>query len=78
MYMIKSRLSILMAEKGIRSITELEKQLILSNLSISRPVLYKIYNNENTNKTYIETILKLLDFFNCTIEELIIYNSPKK
>ena len=76
--MIKSRLSILMAERGIRSIAELERQLIISNLSVSRPVLHKIYYNNHTNKTYIETILKLLDFFNCDIEELIIYTSPKK
>ena len=76
--MIKSRLNILMAERGIRSIAELERQLIISNLSVSRPVLHKIYYNNNTNKTYIETILKLLDFFNCSIEELITYTSPKK
>ena len=48
--MIKSRLNILMAERGIRSIAELERQLIISNLSVSRPVLHKIYYNKLIKK----------------------------
>ena len=49
--MIKSRLKILMAERDIRSISELERQLETRNLAISRTSLNKIYHNQNTSKT---------------------------
>ena len=70
--MIKSRLSILMAEKGIRSITELERQLKTSGLKISRSSLNKIYHDQNINKTHLETVWKLTRFFNCELDNLFL------
>jgi putative transcriptional regulator len=68
--MIKSRLKILMAERDIRSISELERKLKASGYAISRSSLNKIYHDHNINKTYLETILKLTKFFNCGLETL--------
>ena len=70
--MIKSRLSILMAEKGIRSIAELERQLKTSGLKISRSSLNKIYHDQNINKTHLETVWKLTRFFNCELDNLFL------
>ena len=70
--MIKSRLSILMAEKGIRSIAELERQLNTSGLKISRSSLNKIYHDQNINKTHLETVWKLTRFFNCELDNLFL------
>ena len=71
--MIKSRLKILMAERDIRSISELERQLETRNLAISRTSLNKIYHNQNTSKTYLETVFKLTIFFNCGLNSLFLY-----
>ena len=68
--MIKSRLSILMAEKGIRSIAELERQLKNSGLKTSRTSLNKIYHDQNINKTHLDTIWKLTRFFDCGLDKL--------
>lgn len=68
--MIKSRLNILMAERNIRSISELERQLKKCDLTISRTSLNKIYHDQNINKTYLETIWKLTKFFKCELRNL--------
>lgn len=68
--MIKSRLKILMAERDIRSISELERKLKTSGYKISRTSLNKIYHDQNINKTYLETVCKLMHFFDCTFESL--------
>lgn len=70
--MIKSRLNILMAERGIRSIAELERQLKTSGLNISRSSLNKIYHNQNINKTHLETVWRLTRFFNCGLDSLFL------
>ena len=68
--MIKSRLKILMAERDIRSISELERKLKASGYTISRTSLNKIYHDQNINKTYLETVWKLTIFFNCELKSL--------
>ena len=70
--MIKSRLSILMAERGIRSIAELERQLKTTGLNISRTSLNKIYHDQNINKTHLETVWRLTKFFNCGLYDLFL------
>lgn len=74
-YMIKCRLNILMAEKDIRSVTELERRLKIRNLNISRQSLHKIYHSIALDNTRLDTILKLLTFFNCKLEDLFIWDS---
>ena len=68
--MLKSRLSILMAEKGIRSISELERQMKSSDFSVSRTSLNKIYHDHNINKTHLDTVWKLTRFFQCELDTL--------
>ena len=68
--MLKSRLKILMAEKDIRSISELERMLKASNQTISRTSLNKIYHNQNINKTHLGTVWKLTRFFSCGLDDL--------
>ena len=69
--MIKSRLKILIAEREIKSIRELERQLKEKNLSISRNTLDKLSTNKNINSVSLEFIDKLCIFFNCDIKDLL-------
>lgn len=69
--MIKSRLKILIAERDIKSIRELERLLKENNLDISRTTLDKLSTNKNVNTVSLEFIDKLCIFFNCNINELI-------
>lgn len=65
--MIKSRLHILMHDKGVKSIAKLAKET-----EISRPTLYRIYNNDGDRVEY-GTLDKLCRYFNCTVGELLEY-----
>ena len=69
--MIKSRLKILIAERDIKSISELDRMLKEKNLGISRNTLDKLATNKNINTVSLEFIDKLCIFFNCNINELI-------
>ena len=71
--MIKSRLKILMAERDINSLVELERQLKIKKLNISRTTLDRLYHSRNNDKTDIETTIKLLIFYNCEIKDLFCY-----
>ena len=71
--MVKSRLKILMAERDINSLVELERQLKIKKLNISRTTLDRLYHSRNIDKTYLETTIKLLIFFNCEIKDLFSY-----
>lgn len=68
--MIKSRLKILMAERDINSLVELERQLKIKKLDISRTTLDRLYHSRNIDKTYLDTVIKLLNFFNCEMKDL--------
>ncbi len=69
--MIKSRLKILIAEREIKSISELERLLKESNLGISRNTLSKLSTNKNVNTVSLEFIDKLCIFFDCSINDLL-------
>ncbi len=69
--MIKSRLKILIAERDIKSISELDRMLKEKNLGISRNTLDKLATNKNINTVSLEFIDKLCIFFNCEINELL-------
>ncbi|CAM3734033.1 helix-turn-helix domain-containing protein [Mesobacillus zeae] len=61
--MIRNRLAIVMAEKGIKSVSELQRIIDDKGLSISRRTLDKFYNNKNNNVSYdtLETLCHALD-----------------
>lgn len=62
---IKSRLSILMGEKKIRSINQLSQLT-----GITRPTLTRLYDDTGVAVEY-ETLVKLCTFFNCTVGDLL-------
>jgi putative transcriptional regulator len=63
--MIKSRLHILMHEKGIRSVAKLSKET-----GLSRPTLYRIYNDSGDRVEY-GTLNALCSYFHCSVGELL-------
>ena len=69
--MIKSRLKILIAERDIKSISELERLLKESDLGISRNTLSKLSTNKNINTVSLEFIDKLCTFLKCDIKDLL-------
>ena len=71
--MVRSRLKILMAENDINTLVELEKRLKEKKVPISRATLDRLYHSKNIDKTYLETTIKLLIFFNCEIKDLFLF-----
>lgn len=69
--MIKNRLSIVMAEKGIKSVSELHRMIQSKGMTISRRTLDKFYNNQNNNISYdtLETLCTILD---CELHEILV------
>lgn len=61
---IKNRLSILMAENGIRSVSELQRLIKDHGLTISRRTLDKFYNNES-NRFDMDTLATLCIILKC-------------
>ena len=71
--MLKSRLPELMEKKGIKTINDLVKECIRKNLDISRKPLDKLYTNNNIESTKLETIVKLMNFFELEKIDEIVY-----
>ncbi|MFS0591745.1 helix-turn-helix transcriptional regulator [Cytobacillus horneckiae] len=69
--MIKNRLAVLMAEKEIKSVSELHRMIQNKGMTISRRTLDKFYNNQNNNISYdtLETLCTILD---CELHELLV------
>ncbi|MCA1029322.1 helix-turn-helix transcriptional regulator [Cytobacillus kochii] len=69
--MIKNRLAVLMAEKEIKSVSELHRMIQNKGMTISRRTLDKFYNNQNNNISYdtLETLCIILD---CELHDLLI------
>lgn len=65
--MIKSRLHIVMHDKGYRSVSKLAQ-----DCGISRPTLYRLYNDTGDRIEY-GTIDTLCRFFNCNVGDLLEY-----
>ena len=68
--MIKSRLNILMAEKNINKLTDLQNAMEKMGYKISYPTLHRIFHGNKLDKMNLESVIKLIKFFNCTFEEL--------
>lgn len=69
--MIRNRLAIVMAEKNIKSVSELHRMVQDKGLTISRRTLDKFYNNLNNNISYdtLETLCNVLD---CELHDLLV------
>ncbi|MFE3973158.1 MULTISPECIES: helix-turn-helix domain-containing protein [unclassified Peribacillus] len=69
--MIRNRLAIVMAERNIKSISELHRMIQEKDMTISRRTLDKFYNNQNNNISYdtLETLCTILD---CELHELLV------
>ncbi len=66
--MIKSNLRYLMADKKINSLSALIREA-----EISRETLNKLYHEEKLETLKLEMIIKVCDFFKCSIQDLIEY-----
>lgn len=66
--MIKSNLHKFMGEKKIKSILQLHNET-----KISRRALTNLYN-DNFKAIDTETLIKLCDFFNCDVGDLLYYD----
>ena len=66
--MLKSKLRHLMADKKINSLS-----VLIRESNISRETLNKLYHEEKMETLKLEMIVKICDFFNCKIQDLIEY-----
>ncbi|WP_200415974.1 helix-turn-helix domain-containing protein [Virgibacillus salexigens] len=69
--MIKNRLAIIMAEKDIKSVSELQRMIKDEGLTISRRTLDKFYNNQNNNISY-DTLETLCTVLECELHDLLV------
>lgn len=68
--LVRNRLAVLMAEKGIRSVSELQRMIQEEGLTISRRTLDKFYNNES-NRFDMDTLATLCVILDCQIGDIL-------
>lgn len=68
--LVRNRLAILMAEKEIRSVSELQRRIKDHGLTISRRTLDKFYNNES-NRFDMDTLATLCVILDCEIGDML-------
>lgn len=68
---VQNRLAIVMAEKGIRSVSELQRMIKNEGLTISRRTLDKIYNN-TSNRIDYDTLATICYVLKCDISDLLV------
>jgi putative transcriptional regulator len=66
---VKNRLAVLMAEKEIRSISELQRMMENIGSPVARKTLDRFYKNEN-NQIHYDTIAALCAVLKCEVGEL--------
>lgn len=67
---MKNRLAVVLAEKGIRSVSQLHRMIKDKGLTMSRRTLDKFYNNESNRIDY-DTLGTLCKVLNCKIEDIL-------
>ncbi|MCP1355053.1 helix-turn-helix domain-containing protein [Aneurinibacillus migulanus] len=67
---VRNRLAVLMAQKGIRSVSELHRMIDAKGLTIARRTLDKFYNNESNRVDY-DTLATLCVVLNCGIDDIL-------
>lgn len=68
---IKNRLAVLMAEREIKSVSELHRRIKESGMTMSRRTLDKFINNESNRIDY-DTITTLCTILSCDIGDLFV------
>ncbi len=68
---VRNRLAILMAEKGIRSVSELQRMIQEQGLTISRRTLDKFYRNES-NRFDMDTLATICVVLDCQIGDILV------
>ena len=71
--MLKSKLGYLMLDHQIKNVSVLSEKI-----DLSRETLRKIYNGTKLETLNLETIVKLCQFFNCEIQDIIQYIPDEK
>jgi putative transcriptional regulator len=74
---VKNKLAVLMAEKGIRSVSALHRSIQDRGLTMSRRTLDKFYNNENNRIDY-DTLGTLCEVLECDISELLYLDTESR
>lgn len=72
MSQLKINLSTLMGKQKIRSIHQLSRET-----KISRQVLTRLYQEDETYNPNTEILIRICDFFDCSLADLIEYD-PRK
>lgn len=74
MNILKSNLAVLMAERKIKSVTQLQ-----TITGLSRNAINRVLNDEDEKiqGTTLLTLVKLCDALNCSLAELIEYQNDK-
>ncbi len=66
---VRNNLAVIMAQKGIRSVSELQRRMEDAGVPVARRTLDRFYKNEN-NQIHYQTIADLCAVLDCTIGEL--------
>jgi putative transcriptional regulator len=74
---MKNRLAVLMAQKEIRSVSELQRKIEEKGLTISRKTLDKFYKNES-NRFDADTLVTLCQVLNCQIHDILYLENEEK
>lgn len=68
---VKNRLSIIMAEKGIRSVSELQRLMTDKGHPVARRTLDRLYRNDN-NQIHYDTIADICIVLDIEVGDLFI------
>lgn len=71
--MLKIKIGYLMVDHKIKSVAELSRKT-----NIHRDTLTKIIDNKKSETISLEILIKLCDFFQCTLSDLIEYIPDEK
>lgn len=66
---VKNNLAVLMAKKGIRSVSELQRMLEEIETPVARRTLDRFYKNEN-NQIHYDTIAAICTVLKCSVGDL--------
>lgn len=71
--MLKIKIGYIMLDKKIKTVAELSRQT-----GINKNTINKLVNENRPETLTLENILKLCDFFNCKLSDLIEYTPDDK
>lgn len=71
--MLKIKIGYLMVDKKVKSVAELSRQT-----NIHRDTLKKLVDDKRPETVSLEILLKLCNFFDCSLNELVEYTPDEK